>query len=275
KRPAAVRTEVVVALDEWAADRKRLKKPQAERQRLEGLVVALDESLGSSRRELRALLTRDRLAGERMLGEVSRALMPIAALADVVPGADRNRLRQLARETDAATEPILGLLALARALRRAGDDPLAERLLRSATWARPQEVVLHYALGKLLEEQKPPRWREAVDCYVTARGLRPELGVVLANALIGEGRGSEGLALLDRLAAENNDNPWIPFKRGNALFDLGRYPEAEASFREALRLRPEHPEILNNLANVLSSRGRYKDAEALLQELLRTRCDDP
>jgi eukaryotic-like serine/threonine-protein kinase len=275
KRPAAVRIEVVVALDEWGTERKRLKKPQAERQHLEDLAVALGETLGPRRRELHEILTRDRLSGERTLGELSRALMPITALTDVVSGQDRNRLRQLARESDTATEPILGLLALTRALRLAGDDPLAERLLRSATWARPQEVVLHHALGKLLEEQKPPRWREAVECYATARGLRPELGVVLASALISAGRERDGLTLLDRLAHERRDNPWIPFKRGNALYDLGRYPEAEASFREALRLRPNHPEGLNNLGNVLSSQGRYQDAAVIFREILHARADDP
>jgi hypothetical protein len=188
-RPAAVVSEVVATLDEWAGERRRQGKPRAEWQRLAAVAATLDEHPDSRRRELWAILTRGRLPAERALGEVSRALLPLAAPAGVVPGEDRNRLRRLAEQTDAAAEPVLGLLTLARALGMAGDDALAVRRLRAALRARPQEVVLHYELGKLLGEQRPPRWGGAVECYAAARALRPELGTALADALVrGAGR---------------------------------------------------------------------------------------
>src|SRR5262249_50104988 len=106
-RPAAVVTEVVAALDEWASERRRQGKAPVEWQRLADLAAALDDQPDSRRRELRALLTRGNLAGERALGEVSQALLPLPALTGVVPWPDRNRLRRLAAETDApVTAPV-------------------------------------------------------------------------------------------------------------------------------------------------------------------------
>src|SRR5262249_28604586 len=159
-------------------------------------------------------LARGNLPLERALGEVSQALFPLPALTGVVPWPDRNRLRRLAEGADATTEPGLGLLTFTRAPQVGGGGARGGQPPRGAVRARPAEVVLHYALGKLLEQQRPPRWGEAVECYAAARVLRPELGVALAQALVKAGRGKEGLALLKRLVAEQPDNPWLHFERG-------------------------------------------------------------
>jgi serine/threonine protein kinase/Flp pilus assembly protein TadD len=269
RRPTAVVTEVVAALDEWASERRRQGKAPAQWQRLADLAAALDDQPDSRRRELRALLTRGNLPLERALGEVSQALLPLPALTGVVPWPDRNRLRQLAQETDATKEPVLGLLTLTRALQVGGDDATAERLLREAVWARPKEVVLHYALGRLLEQQRPPRWGQAVECYTAARALRPELGLALAQALVKAGRGKDGLALFKRLVAEKPDNPWLHYWRGYALDDLGRSSEAEKAFREAVRLQPDFPKAHGMLGAVLGDQRHYKESEKAIREAIR------
>src|SRR5205823_5424515 len=119
----------------------------------------------------------------------------------------------------------------------------------AALRARPQEVVLHDALGKLLTGQRPPRWREAVECYAAARALRPELGVSLAQALVQSGRVEDGLALYERLVKESRDNPWLHFRHGYALGELGRLREEEAAYREAIRLQPDLLKAHCNLGN--------------------------
>jgi Flp pilus assembly protein TadD/serine/threonine protein kinase len=272
-RPAAVQTEVAAALDEWASERRRQVKPQAAWQRLADLAAALDGRPDSRRRELRAILTRGKLPLERALGELSQAVLPMAALTGVVPGPDRNRLRRLAEETDAANEPVLGLLTLARALQVAGDSALAERLLGQAVLARPAEVVLHNALGKLLGEQRPPAWGRAVECYKAARALRPELGVALAEALAGSGRAYESLALLARLVTEQPGNPWLHFERGWALADQGRHKEAEAAARKAIHLKPPFAEAHNLLGIALDSQGKYAEGETACREAIRLKPD--
>jgi serine/threonine-protein kinase len=277
-RPASVVVEVVAALDEWASERRRQGKPQgkprAEWQRLADLAAALDDP-DPKRRELRAILDRGNLPMERAVGELSRLLLPPSGLVDVVPGEDRNRLRQLAEGTDAAAEPVLGLVLLVRALRVAGDDARAERLLKAAVRARPKEVVLRYTLGQVLTGQRPPKWREAVECYEATRALRPQFGAGLAWVLMQSGRAEDGLALYARLVAERPENPWVRLERGRAFYDRGRYGEAEAAYREALRLKPDYPAAHNNLGNALREQGRPKEAEAEYREALRLKPDYP
>jgi tetratricopeptide (TPR) repeat protein len=137
-------------------------------------------------------------------------------------------------------------------------------------------VVLYATLGNLLEEQRPPRWAEAVECYAAARALRPDLGAALARALVNGGRAEEGRALYERLVAERPDNPWLHFQHGHALFDQRRYREAEAAYRDALRLQPGDPEAHNNLGVVLcDGLHEYEEAETAFRDALRLRPDYP
>jgi hypothetical protein len=176
-RPAVVVTEVVAALDEWASERRRQGKPKAQWQRLADLAALLDDDPGSTRRELRAILARGQLPLEGALGVLAATLRPVPVPIALPLGKDGLRLQQLAQQIDPASEPVLGLLTLTRALRLTGAEAVAERLLRSALQARPREVVLYYRLGQLLQEQQPPRWAEAAECYLATRALRPDLGV--------------------------------------------------------------------------------------------------
>src|SRR5581483_4459329 len=141
-RPAAVLVEVVAALDSWADERRRRKRPKAECDRLVGLAQALDEDPGSKSRELRALLAGGNLERERALGALSMALRPVPVPFDASWGRGRSRLRALAASADPEKEPVLGLRMLSRALSAAGDDGLALRLLQGASRSRPREVVL-------------------------------------------------------------------------------------------------------------------------------------
>jgi serine/threonine-protein kinase len=271
-RPRAVVTEVIAALDEWASELRR-PEVQGDWQRLVNLAQVLAGETDSRRDELRALLGRGRLPVERALGVLGVALRPVPVPFDAGLGADRGRLRHLAEQTEADKEPVLGLLTLTRALRLAGEEALAERLLRAALWSRPQEVVLHDALGKLLEEQQPPRRAEAVECYAAARALRPELGVALARSLVDSGRVADGLALYQRLATEKRENPWLHLVIGLALRGQERHQEAEAAFRAAIRLKPDYPLAHGNLGSALHAQGRFKEAEAPIREALRLKPD--
>jgi serine/threonine-protein kinase len=248
RRPRPVVTEVIAALDEWASERRRRGASAAAWRRVTDLAAMLDET-GSRRAELRTLMARD----------------------DVQEG--RARLRELAETTDAAGEPVLGLLTLLQALRAAGEDALAEQVLRSALRARPREVVLYDALGKLLERRRPPRWREAAECFAVARALRPELGEALAYALVRSGQATEGFALYDQLVVERKDNPWLHGRRAFALTQQGRYDQGEAAAREAVRLLPEYPTAHNTLGTALGGQGRWNEAEPSYREAIRQKAD--
>jgi superkiller protein 3 len=268
KRSASMVVEVIAALDEWASERRWQGRPEAEWRRLADLAAALDEEPGSLRREVRAILARGRLPVERALGVLSAALRPVPVPVEVPLGMDRGRLRQLAERTDPVSEPVLGLLTLARALLLAGEEALAERLLRAAIEARPREVVLYHALGQLLPAQQPPRWAEAVVCYTAARALRPDLGVRLARALIGSGRDRDGLALLDRLVKETPDNPYLHFQQGLALYGKGDVEGAIARFRQAIALDPKYATAHYNLGVALKDKGDVEGAIARYRQAI-------
>jgi tetratricopeptide (TPR) repeat protein len=260
--PAAVLTEVVAALDEWAAERRRAGQA-ADAQRLADLAAALDDAPDSARRKLHDRLDGRDPARERALVTLLAALRPVPVPFDPGPLDVLERLRGLAAETDVTREPVLGLLTLARALREAGDDSAAEDLLRSAVKApRPPQAVLHDALARLLEEQQPPHWPKAVEHYVTARSLRHELGEALALALVNSGRAGEGLVVYDELLGQRPEDAGLHFRRGDALRALGRHAEAATAYGEALRLRPEFPEALNHLGLALFKQDRYEEAMA-------------
>jgi tetratricopeptide (TPR) repeat protein len=279
-RPAGVVTEVIAALDEWAGERRadrvlEAKDPAEWRRRVQrvmDLAAALDDP-GSRQAELRAMLARGSLEQERALRALSAALRPVPVPFDAAPGEDRRHLRLLVAQTDVATEPVLGILTLARALRAAGDDVLAERVLKAAVQARPQEVVLQRALGVLLAARQ--RWAEAAACYAAARALRPEFGVALAEALRKSGHVEEGLALNERLVRDRPDEPWLHLQRGYALAQEGRYREAEAAYREAIQRKPDDPYAHSSLAGGLGLQGRFKEAEAECSEAIRLKPDLP
>jgi serine/threonine-protein kinase len=269
-RPPAVVAEAVAALDEWAAEC-RPQSPQW--RRLTDLAVALDAP--GPRHELRGILARNRLTQERALGELSRALLPWTSLTGQVPGADRNRLRALAGQTEVASEPVLGVLLLVQALVTIGDDDLAEGLLRAAVRARPGEVVLLHALGVLLERHGPPRWAEAVKCYTAARAVRPELGLALARTLAEAGQSDEGLAVCQELLRLQPKNPIFHLQYGYIHAKQGRHKAAEVSFRRAIALQPNFAKAHNNLGAALAKTGNYREAEAALHHAIDLQLNIP
>jgi tetratricopeptide (TPR) repeat protein/tRNA A-37 threonylcarbamoyl transferase component Bud32 len=266
-RPAVVVTEVIAALDEWASQRRVDKKPEAAR-RVAELAAALDAEPGSLRRELREILERDRLLVERALGVLSAALRPVPVPAIVPWGRDRTRLRQLADRMDPAAEPMLGLLTLARALGVAGEEELAERLLRDAVQAHRREVVLYHTLGQLLILQEPPRWADAVGFYRAANALRPDLGVNLAMALLNSGEQREGLGLLARLVKESPNNPYLHFQQANSLYEKHDLDGAIACYQKALALDPKFAPAHYNLGNALYAKDDRDGAIARYQTAL-------
>src|SRR5262249_55008436 len=168
------------------------------------------------------------LQQERDAARAARALAPWLAAPELFAGPGTRRLRELAEQIDPAKEPVLGVLALARALEAAGDAQGAEGVLRDALAARPAEVVLLDALGKLLEAQRPPRLAGAIECYKAARVARPGLGIALAKVLREANRAAEGEAVIRDLVRREHDNPEVYFHLGAALRGQKRFAEAEA-----------------------------------------------
>jgi serine/threonine-protein kinase len=272
ERPVAVVTEAIAGLDEWANQRRLDKKPESAK-RVAELAAALDVEAGSLRRELREILAREQLPVEQGLRMLSAALRPVPVPVALPLGRDGARLRQLAESIDPAAEPVLGLLTLVRALRVAGEEALAERLLRKALTARPREVVLYHSLGQLLTEQKPQRRAAAVEFYRAARSLRPDLGVTLARSLLHSERAGEGLDLLAQMVSESPANPYLHYQRAFALGDQNKYGEAEAACRQAINVKPDYAEAYLGLGIALYHQEKRVEAEAACRKALALKPD--
>src|SRR5262249_26287484 len=156
-------------------------------------------------------------------------------------------LQELRGPEKLANEPVLTVLLLAQTSWAFEDRARAEQVLRQAVAARPDQVVLLYALGRLLEERG--RAAEATEDYRAARMLRPQLGVALARALARTGRVAEGEGVLRDLVGRQPNNPEMHFFLGFALGAQKKLDEAVGSYRQALALDPKDAKAHNNLGN--------------------------
>jgi serine/threonine-protein kinase len=160
--PEVVVQELIAALDGWMMDR-RQRQPQAEWRRLFRIASQLDRN--DRRRQLRALLVdglpprAEWIAGQLGMGSSWTSLWEQAH------GYTWKHLLAVRSEIEPRKEPALTVVTLAQAFAAVGDTAAAEMLLRRAAAAQPGEVVLLYALGKLLESLGPSRLEEAIGYY--------------------------------------------------------------------------------------------------------------
>jgi serine/threonine-protein kinase len=245
-RPAPVRAEVTAALDEWAVARSGpFSNDPAEP--LWQLASAIDPNPDGVRKQLRAIARRGRLKSELRLGALSHRLLPLAALAGLVPGENRNRLRHIARTVDPGRTPTLTLRLLTTLLEEAGDEELAKALLRAARRSRPADVHIALRLAYLLNFTwglptlrgfipAPEQARaEAFACFEAARAVRPELAVGSARVLMELGRKEEAEGLLRDVLRRDpgNDGAW--FWLWLWLEAQGRLVEAREAFHRYAR----------------------------------------
>jgi tetratricopeptide (TPR) repeat protein len=228
--PGPVLQDVVAGLDEWALERRRKERPEAEWRRLHDLADRLDGD--DHRREVRRI---------RVSGEL-------------------HRLRELAEQIDPQREPVPGVVMLARALEVAGATLRAEEVLHSALAARPGDVVLLNALGKFQERRQPAHLGQALECYQAARAVRSDLGIALGEALSKAGRGKEAEDVLRDLVRLKPDNPEFPLHLGLLLHEQKNLAEAVVAFRKAIDIRPDYYKAYNNLGNALADQKKLDEA---------------
>jgi tetratricopeptide (TPR) repeat protein len=257
QEPKVVQQELIAALDEWILERRLQGRPQAERRRLFRLAEQLDTS--EPHRRLRAWLVGRSPRPDTVAGFVGTG-SPWLALWELARGDTWRGLWGLRQEIQPRTAPVLTVLLLARASAVAGDVKGAEEVLRQAAAARPQDVVLLDALGKLLERQN--RFEEAVGYYRAARSHRPELGIALSRALLGANRATEAREVTQDLVLRQPGNPAFYIFLGSALYGEKKLSEAQAIFHEALNLDPNLAAAHYCLGVILADQRNDGEAEA-------------
>jgi Flp pilus assembly protein TadD len=269
--PDVVVQELIAALDGWMMERRRQKRPEAEWRPLFRVADRLDRS--GRHRPLRALLAGGSPPRPESVAGLVGAGSPWAALWELSRGTDWRLLQPVRGDIDPASEPVMTVVLLAQACATVGDDAGAEQVLRQAAAARPDQVALLDALGKLLERQGPSRRGKAIEYYRAARARRPGLGIALSAALIRAGRADEAEEVLQELTRQQPDNPAPYNTLGISLSTQRKFGAAEAAFRKATELQPDFAVAHYNLGLTLASQGRHGAAEAAYRKAIELRPD--
>ena len=269
--PAVVVQEVIAALDGWMLERLRRKRPEAQWRRMFRVAGRLDQN--AQRRRLRALLVGESPPRAAIAAGMVGVGSPWPVLWELARGNAWQQLAEVQKAIDLRTEPARTVLLLAQAYAAVGDRAGAEKLLRRATTARPDQVVLLGTLAKLLECQGPSRLAEAIEYYRAARGQRPQLGIALSKALVAAGRGEEAEEVLQELAPRQSHDPAFHVLRGVAAYLQKKHGAAEAAYRQAIALRPECAEAHYSLGILLADGHKHGAAEAAYRQAIASRPD--
>jgi serine/threonine-protein kinase len=257
--PEVVVQELIAALDGWMLERRRRKRPEAEWRRLFRVAEQLDRS--ARHRGVRTLLVGEApprpasVAGLVGTGAFGPALWELAR------GDAWRQLREVRKEIDPRTDPVLTVVLLAQAYAVLGDAAGAEQVLGEAATARPDQVILLDALGKLLQRQGPSRLGNAIEYYRAARARRPQLGIALSAALIGDRRAKEAEGVLRDLLRQQGETPTLQSCLGVCLDAQKKHGAAEAAYRKAIALAPDFADAYCNLGMCLADQQRYEAAE--------------
>jgi serine/threonine-protein kinase len=282
EEPAPVVQEVIAGLDAWMMERLN--------QRLEGGILTKwvrgvpirsidlrkekltpkqkDQLENGWRRLFRLAQQLDESAQRRALRDliVQRLRLRAQARDDA-----RRRLQALRGGISLATAPVLTVVLLAQATNSLESTTKAEEVLRQALAARPDQVVLLDALGKLLEQQD--RMEQAIGCYQAIRARIPLLGMPLGVALVAAGRPGEAEAVFRDLVRLQPTNPDRYTCLGYALEAQKKTAEAVVAYKEAVRLKPDYHGAHYNLGNALMAAGKLSEAEGAYREAIRLKPD--
>jgi tetratricopeptide (TPR) repeat protein len=177
-------------------------------------------------------------------------------------------LHEVRGEINPRTEPVLTVVLLSRACTAVGDLAGAEEVLDQAAAARPEQVVLLNALGKLLERQGAARREEAIGYYRAARGQRRSLGIALSLALARAGRATQGEQIMQDLALQQPGNPVVHSYLAYNLSGQQKHGAAEVAYRKAVALKPHYVEAYCNLGIALHRQGKHGAAEAAYRQAI-------
>jgi tetratricopeptide (TPR) repeat protein/serine/threonine protein kinase len=236
---SAIRTWLVVALDDWASVKNRLHRGAG----AELLVVAE--------------LADDDAWRQRMRHAVKQR-MPAT-------------LKELAEAKDALKQPPTNLVLVSIALRTAGEWVAAERLLRRAQEEHPADFWINVALAETLNQKAPTDRAQAVHFHQVALALRPQSAVVYNNlgvALAVQGKQEEAVAAFGKAIALQPDYAMAHSNLGSSLKEQGKLEEALTALRKAIALKPDYAPAHENLGCALHEQGKLEEAvEALLKAI--------
>ena len=252
-RPPATAQALAVALDDWAAVRRRNRGDPAGAKRLSDAARVADPD--PWRRDLRA------------------------ALDQTDSSARLTALQAAARSARFDALGAVSLDLLGTALDSSGDPAAAETVLRAAQRRHPGDVWINYDLARVCEKRN--RRDDALRFYTAARSIRPETAHELAHLLEQKGESDEAIAVFQDLVRLRPRNGLHAGCLGILLRDRGRSAEAEpfldaavAAGRAAIGLKPDDATAHINLGKFLKGQGKFDEAIVEYRAAIRLKPDD-
>ena len=164
-----------------------------------------------------------------------------------------------------APENEVALAGLLAHLAAQGAHDRAVRLAGEAAEAHPQHAGFHALRGRALLAADAPKARVR-EAFERALELEPERGdalAALAGLAAAAGDPDAALALYDRAAASEPEEPAHPLAAARLAMETGRLGDAERRFEVLLRRHPREAGAIGDLARILAGRGELDRAEEL------------
>lgn len=141
--------------------------------------------------------------------------------------------------------------------------PAAEPLLRAHLKDNPFDVAAIRMFAELAG--RIGRYRDAENLLRRALELSPAFTAARANlalVLYRQNRPAEAIAELDRVVAEDPDNPGHANLQAAALGRIGDFDEAIALYERVLQQAPDQPRVWMSFGHMLKTVGRQTDGIA-------------
>ncbi len=193
---------------------------------------------------------------------------------------------------EAVNDPALAgskpnnLLRLSQALEWNRETKAALEAIQQA-----RKIVAGNAAGKaLLDYQEgwiyyhSRQWDKAVPVFEQiiaksqqAKGIARQSQFHLSNIYVQQGDIRKGEQILEKILAEEPDNPSVNNDLGYLYADQGKHLEkAETMIRKAIKAEPENPAYLDSMGWVLYKLGKFDEAVTYLEKAIKTPGgDDP
>jgi tetratricopeptide (TPR) repeat protein len=237
----AIRTELIVALDNWANELKLTSK-------------GADTSW-------------------KRLIAVARAADPDEwrnQVRDAMEQGNKDVLHKLAESPRVNTLPLQTLELLGSVLHHAGIEHDLT-VLRAAQLRYPNDFWINFKLAWALEFRPRSEREEALRFYTAALAIRPHEVMVqmrIIAILLAKGQVDEAIGWCRKAVELDPTSAVVHTYFGNALVEHGKLDKAIASYEQAITLDPNSALLYRNLGNTLSRLNKLDEAVAAYKKAI-------
>ncbi|GAB4146726.1 MAG: hypothetical protein Tsb009_19550 [Planctomycetaceae bacterium] len=168
------------------------------------------------------------------------------------------------------------LFRLSQAEESAGNTKAALKAIREAQQILPNIALLHYQEAWIYYHARQwdkaiPLFESVIDKFPTDRRIIKQCRFSLSNIYVQQGDRRKGELILEKVYAEDPDDPSVNNDLGYLWAERGKNLEqAEKMIRKALKAEPENAAYQDSMGWVLYMRKKYAEALPYLQKAAKS-----